>query len=231
MAYQYAYPGPPFHWLGNVSKTQWTTFKTWATQRKGDAASISLLHRIKAEQLRKTAGVMEQYYSSVYPNEAGSYGETLAPTFQKTPWKPGTSGHFNYTYGDDQLPMVMVSRVKGNMKEMVQRHEDAVYTMNQIRCMIEKHEDTAQYINDFVQDSTGVTNNPMTLTELLAKVDSYFTKSEYQNVLVNDTVLYKRQPYFRVHPADLPTQWELEQANHSDPSVAISIVDRGVVTA
>ena len=229
--WKYGYPGPPFNWLGNFSKTQWTTFKTWAGQRSADIPNVSTFHRIRAQQLRKTAGVLEQYYSSVYPQEAGSYGETLAPTFQKEPWKPGQFGHFVYSSPDDQLPGVMVGRVKTQMKDMLQRHEDAVYAMNQIRCLIEKHEDWAQYQNDFVQDPTGVTVDPETMQELLARVDSYFAKPEYANALVDDTNLYKGQPYFRVNFADPPTQWELEQANHSTPSTEIGFVDSDPIDA
>lgn len=229
--WKYAYPGPPFHWLGNFSLTQWTTFKTWANQRAADIPDVSTLHRIKAQQLRKTAGILEQYYSSVYPQEAGSYNETLAPTFQKPVWQPGQYGHFNYTPGDEQLPVVMVGRIKTRMKDMLQRHDDAVYYMNQIRCLIEKHEDWAQYQSDFAQDPPGVTSNPTTLQELLSKVDSYFAKPEYQNVLVDDTTLYKGQPYYRVHPADPPTTWELEQANHSPAGTAIGIVDNEAISS
>ncbi len=222
----YAYAGPPFHWLGNFSMSQWKAFKTWANQRVGDVKDISTLHRIKAEQLRKTAGVLEQYYSSVYPQEQGSYGEKLAPTFQKTVWKPNEHGHFDYLPGDDQLPMVMVGKAKGQMKDMLQRHEDAVYFMNQVRCLIEKHEDWAQYASDFAQGSSGVPGNPVTLADILAKVDGYFTRPEYQHVLVDDiSNLYKGQPYYRVHPADPPTQWELEQSNHSPSSFPIGLVD------
>ena len=225
----YAYAGPPFHWLGSFSMSQWQAFKAWANQRIGDVKDISTLHRIKAEQLRKTAGVLERYYSSVYPKEQGSYGEKLAPTFQKAVWKPDEHGHFNYVPGDDQLPMVAVSRAKGQMKDMLQRHEDAVYLMNQVRCLIEKHEDWAQYASDFAQDppAGSTAANPTSLQQILSKVDGYFGRPEYQHVLVDDTkLLYKGQPYYRVHPADPPTQFELEQANHSPSSFPIGLVDK-----
>jgi len=233
--WKYAYPGPPFHWLGNFSLTQWNALKQWANSRQGDVAAVSTFHRIRAQQLRKTAGVLEQYYSSVYPGETGTYGETLAPTFNKEAWKPGENGHFNFPSGDDQLPMVLVGKVKTRMREMFQRHEDASYYMNQVRCIIEKHEDLAQYTNDFVQTSTpagtpkSVPSDPTALQDILTKIDSYFSKPEYQSVLVDDTKLYKNQPYFRVHPADPPTIFELEQANHSPSNFPIGIVDRGKI--
>lgn len=121
------------------------------------------------------------------------------------------------------------------MQYIHEREDDAVFYMNQVRCLIEKNEDAAQYANDFLQDSpadsTGV--NPRTLPELLTKINSYFAKPEYQITLVDDVNsanLYKGQPYARVNQADDMTQWELEQANHSQPTTPINIVDRGVIT-
>jgi hypothetical protein len=65
------------------------------------------------------------------------------------------------------------------------------------------------------------------LQQILSKVDGYFGRPEYQHVLVDDTkLLYKGQPYYRVHPADPPTQFELEQANHSPSSFPIGLVDK-----
>jgi len=228
--WKYGYAGPPFNWLGNFSMTQWQAMKKWAGLRQGDVGEVSTFHRIRAQQLRKTAGILEEYYSSVYPSEQGTYGEKLAPTFRKETWQPGEQGHFNYASGDDQLPMVLVGKVKRQMKEMLQRHEDAVYYMNQVRCLVEKHEDWAQYANDFVNppadDDQG---SPEGLQAILSKVDGYFSKPEYQTVLVDDTVLYKGQPYARVHPADPPTIFELEQVNHSPVGTPLGVVDRGQI--
>lgn len=214
MAYpwKYAHAGPPFNWLGNFSLSQWRAMQAWIGLRKDDLESISMFHRIRAEQLRKTAGILEEYYSAVYPGEPAAYAQKLAPTFQKPAWKPGPYGHFSFSYGDDQIPMVMVGRIKTRMKEMLQRDEDAVYYMNQVRCLIEKHEDWAQYAHDFVQPSSSAdTVNPETLQTLLAKVNSYFSQPEYQTVLVDDINQgnwYKGQPFGRVNQADTPTQWE-----------------------
>ena len=237
-AFQYAYPGPPFHFMGTFTLSQWNALKTWVNSRSGDVAEVSTFHRIRAEQLRKTAGVMEQYYSTIYPKESGTYNnETLAPTFQKAPWKPGQYGAFSYTSGDDQLPMYQMSKVKTRLREMFQRHEDAIYYMNQIRCLIERHEDLAQYAYDFVQQpstvqSTATPTDPQTLQDIITRIDSYFSKPEYQDVLVDDVNagnMYQGQPYFRVHPADEPTAFELYLANHSPEGFPIGIVDRGVI--
>jgi hypothetical protein len=227
---KYSYAGPPFHWLGNFALSQWQSFQKWVNNRTGDVAAISTFHRIRAEQLRKTAGVLEQYYSTVYPEDPASHDQSLAPTFKKPIWQPGQYGHFNYSVANDHLPMVMVSRIKKGVQPALERESDAVYYMNQVRCLIEKNEDAAQFSNDFLQDppadSSG--SNPRTLTELLTKINTYFNKPEYQTTLIDDVNagnMYKGQPYGRTSQADDMTQWELEQANHGQPDDPINIVD------
>lgn len=221
MAFQYAYAHPPFNFLGHFSASQWGAFKSWVAARQNNFIPISQFHQIRAQQLRKTAGVLEQYYSTVNDQK-------LAPTFSKTLWKPGQYGHFAYPYDNDQLPMVMMSKIKIRFKEMLQRDEEAVFHMNQVRCLIEKSEDMAQYAHDFINSPSDTanssTNNPETLQPLLAKINSYFSKPEYVAVLVDDVNnLYKGQPYFRVHQADTPTIRELEQMMHTDPSLGLPI--------
>lgn len=227
MAFKYAYPGPPFNFLGNFSATQWNAFQSWVADRQANFTPISQFYQIRAQQLRKTAGVLEQYYSTI--ND-----QNLAPTFSKTLWKPGINGHFTYPYDNDQLPMVMMGKIKTRFKDMLQRDEEAVFFMNQVRCLIEKSEDMAQYAHDFIQPDISTTNSgsPETLQPLLAKINSYFSKPEYVAALVDDiNSLYKGEPYFRVNQADTPTIWELEQMNHSDPSLGlpIAIKEQGAV--
>ena len=229
-AFQYAYTHPPFNFLGHFSKSQWNAFQAWVAARQGNFTGISQFYQIRAQQLRKTAGVLEQFYSTI--ND-----QSLAPTFSKTLWKPSENGHFTYPYDNDHLPMVMMGKVKTQFKEMLQRDEEAVFSMNQVRCLIEKNEDLAQYSNDFIQpanatNATATSSAPETLQGLLAKINGYFSKPEYVAVLVDDiNSLYKGQPYFRVNQADPPTIWELEQMNHSDPSLGlpIAIKEQGAV--
>src|SRR4051812_20617071 len=133
-SFQYAYTHPPFNFLGHFTMSQWNAFQAWVAQRQGNFPDIALFHQIRAQQLRKTAGVLEQYYSTLNDQK-------LAPTFSKTLWKPSENGHFTYPYDNDQLPMVMMSKVKTRFKEMLQRDEEAVFYMNQVRCLIEKNED------------------------------------------------------------------------------------------
>ena len=222
--FKYAYAQPPFNFLGHFSATQWNAFQEWVSARKDKFPDISLFYQIRAQQLRKTAGVLEQYYSTLNDQK-------LSPTFSKELWKPGENGHFTYPYDNDHLPMVMMGKVKTRFKEMLQRDEEAVFYMNQVRCLIEKNEDMAQFANDFTKPETSATS-PDTLQPLLAKINGYFSKPEYVAVLVDDiNRLYKGQPYFRVNQADAPTTWELEQMNHSDPSLnlPISVKEQGAV--
>ncbi len=231
-AFKYAYPHPPFNFLGRFTLTQWNAFQAWCAAREGNFPGITQFYQMRAQQLRKTAGILEHHYSN-------QNDQTLAPTFVKELWAPGPHGHFNYGINnDDHLPMVLMSRIKSKFKDMLQRDEEAIFAMNQIRCLIEKHEDIAQHNHDFTQppdNSTSTSSdNPYTLKPLLAKINSLFGKPEYVAVLVDDinpSRMYKGEPYYRVHQAEDPTQWELERMNHSSPSTPISVKEKGAIEA
>jgi hypothetical protein len=224
-SFKYAYPNPPFNFLGRFTLTQWNAFQAWVAAREQNFPGITQFYQIRAQQLRKTAGLLEQYYTT-------QNDQTLTPTFEKDLWSPGPNGHFNYAINnDDHIPMVMMSRIKTRMKDMFQRDEDAIFYMNQLRCLIEKNEDMAQYNHNFAQTppTTANNDNPYTLQPLLTKINSLFSKPEYVSVLVDDVNaanMYKGQPYFRVHQAETPTQWELEQMNHSSADTPIAIKEQ-----
>jgi hypothetical protein len=212
VAFKYALPGPPFNFLGNFSETQRDNFKAWIAARTANFSAIKLHHQMRAQQLRKTAGVLELFY-------AKTNDQPLTTTFLKPSWQPGSDGHFNYSFREDQLPMVTVSKIKARFKEQLQRDEEGVFFMNFVRNTIESHEDEAQFANDVASDT-----NKENLKSLLQNIDTYFGQEQYQATLVGDqNDLYKGMPRFRVHQLDTPTQWELEQANHSSPDTPISI--------
>jgi|SRR5208337_2128915 len=195
--YKYGYTGPPFNFLGHHCASQQAAFKAWVTAHLGNFTGIQQFYQIRAAQLRKTSGALEQYYKAV--ND-----DTLAPTFQKATWQPGTSGWFSYAYRDDHLPMVVMSKIKDYMREQFNRQDESVFQMNHARNVVEKTEDKAQQANEAQSN----------IQTLFAQINSYFSRPEYQAVLVNDlTDTYpagSSQPRFRVHQLDAPTQWERE---------------------
>ena len=201
----YGYTGPPFNFLGHLSLTQFNAFTTWVDARAGNFPDIQQHYQIRAAQLRKTAGVLEKFYSTL--ND-----ELLAPTFNKKPWKPGPQGQFDYPYRDDQLPMVAMSQIKDYMKEQFQRQDDSVFQMNHLRNIIEKTEDKAEKAFQ-AMNPTQFTND--TVGSLITRINGYFSLPEYEAVLVNDQTnvypLKSTQPRFRVNQLDAPTQWEIEQ--------------------
>jgi hypothetical protein len=212
--YKYAQAGPPFNFLGNFSETQRDNFKKWIDARKANFPAIALHHRMRAQQLRKTAGILEAFYANPQLND-----QVLTTTFVKPAWQPGANGHFNYAYREDHLPMITVSKIKVLFKEQLQRDEEGVFFMNHVRNIIESHEDNAQFANDAQS-----VNNTDNLKALLASIDTYFGQAIYEATLVKDqTDKYKGQPRFRVHQLDEPTIWELEQMNHSPAGTAIAI--------
>ena len=166
---KYAYTGPPFNFLGHMSESQYNKFRTWVNARVPKFPSVQQFYQIRAAQLRKTSGALEQFYKTL--ND-----EVLTPTFVKAPWQPGMAGWFSYSYRNDQLPMVAMSSIKAYMKEQLLRQDEAVFQMNHIRNVIEKTEDKAQYANE---SAIGIQN-------LFSQITSYFQKPEYQAVLVKD---------------------------------------------
>lgn len=211
--YTYGYTGPPFNFLGNHCQTQQTAFQSWINARTSKLTAVQQFYQIRAAQLRKTSGVLEQYYQT-------QNDEKLAPTFKKPTWQPGPQGYFNYAWHEDHLPMLIMAQIKDYMREQLQRQDESVFHMNHARNLIEKQEDKAE-------DAYLALNHPTrSIPVLLQQINSYFSKPEYDAVLVNDTGdVYPAgttQPRFRIHQLDAPTQWEIEQVNRaSSPGAAV----------
>lgn len=205
MAYKYALAGPPFNFLGHLSETQKKTFYKWLDKRTPYHPKITEWYQIRSHQLRKTAGLLEEFYQTKYPDP--DEPEPLKTTFQKDEWKPGKEGHWAYQNRGDQVPAITVGRIKDRFQHMLQRDDEGMFWMNWLRNHIERHEDKA----NMHQEASGVVG------KLRTELDTMFSKPEYQAVLVkNESELYKGEPYFRVHPLDEPTIWEKEQFNHSE---------------
>jgi len=203
----YAYPGPPFNWLGTFSETQKNTFTAWLNARLNKFPDIQTFYQIRATNLRKTAGVLEMWFQTL--ND-----EILAPTFNKVEWQPGPDTYFVPTPRGDHIPMVTVSRIKKLFKEQLDRQDESVFHMNHLRTIIEKTEDLAQFANDTASQ----------IPILLQQIESLFAQPQYQAVLVKDqTDQYLGEPRFRVHPLDTPTRYELEQHNRSTPGAPINL--------
>src|SRR5271154_3491948 len=220
----YGYTGPPFNWQGSFDTTQWNAFNTWVNARTGNFPAIQQFYQIRAACLRKTSGVLEKFYSTL--ND-----EMLAPTFNKAPWKPGPQGHFNYPFRDDHLPSVTVGQIKLYMKEQFQRQDESVWTMNQMRNLIEKTEDNAEKAFLAV-NPTQWTNE--TIPTLIQRINGYFGSPEYEAVLLMDqTNVYPAgttQPRFRVHQLDIPTQWEIEQMTSAPAGTGESVDFKDIST-
>jgi hypothetical protein len=199
MSTSYANIGPPFNFLGHLSYSQKTSFETWINARTKNFTPIQQHHQMRAQQMRKTAGVLEKFYQQYWT-------EPLAPNFRKGAWQPGPNGHFAYTYRNDHAPMVTVTGIKDNFKEQLNRQDEAVFAMNHVRTMIEMNEDNAQYANQATAETT---------TQLQA-LDNMFSQPQFQAVLVQDqSDTYQGVSRFRVSPLDPPTPWELAIANRT----------------
>jgi lysozyme len=180
-------------------------------QNSGGSMTTQLHYQIRAQQLRKTAGALEQYYQTVVNDDI------LAPTFAKAAWQPPQTGYFQYAHRDDQLPMVVMGQIKTYLKDRLQRQDDSVFYMNHARNVIEKVEDKAQYQFDA---KTQIPN-------LIAQINGYFALPQYAPVLVRDfTDVYpagSTTPRYRVHELDNPTTFELEQHGRALPGGPVDL--------
>lgn len=193
MSYTYALTGPPFNFLGNLSETQKNAFTAWVTKQVVQLPAVQAHHQIRAQQMRKTAGMLEAFYAS------GAAPDSLAPTFVKDSWKPSADGHFPYAFRYDHEPAMVVGRVKEYFRSRLVTQDDAVFHMNHVRTMIEKQEDLAQYSNEAQTK----------IQELMNRLETLFGQPEYQAALVRDqSDQYQGAPRFRVHQLDDPTPWE-----------------------
>lgn len=201
MAYKYAQTGPPFNFLGNLSETQRDAFAGWVNDQTDSLTDTQTFHQIRAQQLRKTAGLLEMFHSKAEV--------PLAPSFIKETWKPDAPGHFAYANRNDHLPAMTVLKIKEYFRSSLCHQDDAVYSMNHLRSMIEKHEDIAQYSND------AVSHVPALLTQL----DTYFGKDEYSASLVHDqSDQFQGEPRYRVNPLDSPSIWEISTRSGNSPT-------------
>lgn len=215
--YKYALPGPPFNFLGHMSQTQNDSLNTWITRNSPNQPLVMAWYQIRANQLRKSAGLLEKYYATEYPDISAP--QPMFPSFQKAEWQPGPSGHFTYVNGNDQLSAVNMSKIKNYYQYMLQRDDEGMFWMNWLRNHIERHEDMANLHNDA----------EIQVPLLQAELTTMFGKNEYQNVLVDDIktpVVGVNNtsipgPYFRVNQLDQPTAWELSQFSHLSSGAAI----------
>lgn len=185
MVRTFARVGSPFNFLGHMNEAQKKSFYSWIKPRLTKFTAIKEFHQIRAQQLRKTAGLLEAFYAK----------EGLAPTFVKESWDP--TSHFTYATRDDTQPALAMQKIKEPLKEQLQHDDEAVFWMNWLRVQIERQEDLAQYAYEA----------PASIAKAQSDLDAMFTQPVYDAVLVTEANKGK----FRVHQMDEPTTEERKQ--------------------
>ena len=195
MVTKYARVGSPFNFLGHMTETQRDSMYTWMREREGNFDDITTFHQIRAQQLRKSAGLLEFYYANYSPDKP-------TPTFQKDPWQPQSGHHFLYNITSDQLPAVAVSRMKEPYKDQLQVDEEAVFWMNWLRNAIEKQEDKAQ------KSSEAKTTIAKSKTDL----SKCWVDPSYSRTLVSKA----DEETYRTHQLDTPLAPEITSMDHNE---------------
>ena len=188
----------PFHFLGTFGEKQKATLWAWTESRKANFARIEQFWRIRAQQLRKSAGVLEDFYAT--------QRNGLKPFFVKDPFKPSEDGHFTAIAQDDAHPAQAIFEIKERFQPQLQLDDEGVFMMDHVRCLIEAAEDLAMMNHDAVA----------VVTARKSDVDQMFEESQYEAVLVKDiSDLYKGQPKHRCNPLDAPTAFEKDLFAHT----------------
>lgn len=197
----YVHQGPPFNFLGHFSETQLKAFEAWTTANGSKFSEIEVFYRARAQQLRKTAGLLEVFYAAK--------ATPLRPSFVKGEWRPDAAGHFLPTTRDDRLPADAMAVIKDRFQDQLAADDEAVFRMNLLRVRFESYEDLAQEAHDA----------PAVVSAKLKDVKRYFADPQYSGALVRDkSDLYQGEPRYRVHPLDPPTAWERLNAGQQVPN-------------
>jgi hypothetical protein len=112
------------------------------------------------------------------------------------------------------------------MREQFQRMDESVFSMNQLRNIIEKTEDKAQIANIATTDTT------RDIASLITQINSYFKQPRFETVLVDDVSnVYPAgtsNPRYSWHNLNPRTQWEIEQvANPAGTGASVNMQDLG----
>ena len=185
-----------------MTEAQKTAFVAWTGPASAKLGPIATFHRIRAQQLRKCAGVLEAFYKA--------QATPLVPTFLKEVWKPCATGHFLPVSRDDRLPAAKVAAIKDRFQEQLAPQDNAMFRMNFVRTQIEAHEDLAQEATDA----------PAVVASNLTDLNNLFNDPHYSAVLLKTGDTWAppgwpdsaKLPLARVHPLDPPTWWELLNA-------------------
>jgi len=179
----------PFNFLGHFSEKQYDTFVAWlGADARANQTRVEEFHRIRAQQLRKSAGVLEEFYKKKM--------DGLKTTFDKAPWKPAKDGYFPYIERDDALPAAAMFDVKELLRDQLKLDDEGVFAMNFLRVQIERHEDAAEEAHE--RDAI--------VKARQGDIEGYFKEPQYVAVLVQD----KSDPdhAYRVSQREDPTTFE-----------------------
>ena len=183
---------PPFNYLGTFNTTQRLALQDWVAKAETNLTLIGKFHQVRAQQLRKSAGLLEDFNLKVDPR-------AMTPSFVKAAWEGDPDGHIAPTLRDDHMPANVMVKVKERFREVLAHDDESMFRMNWLRTRIEAEEDRAQLAYD-AKDAT---------TADFTQLSSMFADNAYQAVLVRDQDdQFQGEPRFRVHPLDLPTAWE-----------------------
>jgi len=202
LANLYGYPGPPFNFLGHFSQSQWNAFNAWVNARIGYFGDIETFYQIRAQQMRRTGGLLEDFYAT-------ENDQPMKPSFMKEAWQPDPKGHFGYAFRNDIVPAVTMAKIKERFQEQLMRDDDGMFFMNHVRNQIERLEDEAQ----FASVATAETK------QHISDINGFVLDPRFEAVLVQDlTDTYMGEPRFRWHQLNPPTAWERMVQQHGGTS-------------
>jgi len=177
----------PFDFLGVMTQDDLSALEEWLKQKTQYLSEMTSFHQMRSAQLRKTAGILEDFYTEKE--------DPLSPSFVKGVFTPHPKGQKTLSIQDDTTPAICTGLIKERMQTLLEYEDDIVFRMNHVRAMIEAHEDEALDLQDA----------PAVIKANIQTLKSLFGRPEFVRTLVSKGDMDK----YRTDPYTPPTETEL----------------------
>lgn len=181
--------GLPFNFQGHLTSSQKKELVKWLNEQLTTTDKVRDWHSVRAAQLRRSSALL-----------VDAHAESNLPTayFQKEVEKVIDS--IVLLPQEDARPANDVANAKQPFLTVIQAFSEAMFQQRRLKALVELHEDLAQEQEE-AKD---------TVSRSISDLEACFGLAHYQANLVDDeSNLYEGEPYFRVHPLQKPTPFEV----------------------
>jgi len=175
-----------FNFLGTLTESQKNDFISFINSYIQNLQDYKNFYKIRATQLRRSSSVLQEHLKSI--------DSSITPTFNKALFEEPQGGQQFVQDVDDRWPAKIVSEIKNNLIDIFKDRDDLIFQLNNVKLMIEKNEDKAQFYDD--ADTK--------LNTLIAELEKLFNDPYYDQALISDS----NSTRFRVNSLQDKTDFE-----------------------